>query len=106
MQDHDQPPLYAAPRLKQKTPAGHRKQSTNPADVQDVHEAFHFSIAWTLQPPSTPVSTFTQDLSAKYLPEMGKLQVKVDELKVKIGNVVTSIPFSKDVVAGTSLFGI
>ncbi|KAH8813168.1 hypothetical protein F5884DRAFT_787621 [Xylogone sp. PMI_703] len=78
-------------------------------DMVDVSDAFHVSIAWTLEKPSEEVIERTKEVqeSADFEEVRKATKIKTEEIKAKIGNVVTSIglPSLRASVNG-GLFGI
>ena len=71
----------------------------------DRSSAFHFSIAWTLEPPDDDLLKVTEAASNQ-MHEAHKISVKVEDVKAKIGNVITSIPLLSKAVESKGLFGI
>lgn len=54
-------------------------------------DRFHFSIGWQLEEPSDRQMKLTGLDDAKVLEEVKGIRVKVDSVKVKIGNTITSV---------------
>jgi hypothetical protein len=112
---YGQPPLYAQATTSMKiensrnhrsTPIRRRSESKlDWSGMQDVSEAFHISIAWTLQAPSPNLLEVTKSMANGQLKDMRDIAVKVQEIKAKIGNAVTNILLHKNVVEGKGLFG-
>ena len=73
--------------------------------MQDVSDAFHISIAWTLEQPSFELLARTKSLFADGFEDVKKISFDVEEMKVKVGNVVTNIPLPKKVVEEKALWG-
>lgn len=73
--------------------------------MQDLSTAFHVSIAWILKPPSKDLIAITKTTAAEQMKSLHKIEVQVGDIKAKIGNVVTSIRLSKNVVEGKGFFG-
>ena len=134
VQDYGQPPLYVEPTLKsipkQKRPRvgslGKQNYSLKISDLyneqiliaaavvelkndwdtmQDRSNVFHFSIAWTLEPPDEGLIQSTKDLVTNHMADAHKIKVKVEDIKAKIGNVVTSIHLLSQVGESKGLFG-
>jgi U6 snRNA phosphodiesterase len=115
--DYSQPPLYASPRsASQQSPKGngrvrklgHSKMSAPPKneEILDFSISFHISIGWALEWPSSYVLDTTRALINDEVFELlQQAPVKVDALKVKVGNVVTSISLAPKVADGKSIFG-
>lgn len=116
VQEYGQPPLYAkASEASRKTlNTGHgsnnapRQSSQLKVDwtgMEDVSDAFHVSIAWTLEPPSQGLLEITNALATDRSADLKQFTVTVEEIKAKIGNVVTGIRLRKGVSEGNGLFG-
>jgi hypothetical protein len=114
-EEHGQPPLYQSPReLTKRKPgsqdARNRPSSNHPksrlAECQDASEAFHFSIAWTLSAPSAELLQHTHDIKSSQLDELKSVRVKINDIKAKVGNTVTSMALSADIVMKRSLFEV
>jgi hypothetical protein len=123
VQDYGQPPLYfttrktvkdattknnRGPRAKlDRRPSISRKPSIfDWGEMQDASHAFHVSIAWTLETPSQKVLELTNSGLSDEFEEIRQTQVKIEEIKSKVGNVVTSLPLLKSVVESKGLFGL
>ena len=117
---HGQPPLYAArlgSNMQANDGSNHIRQShpfTNRQRGNASHQAgqshldrhkfaaptkdeptsfgFHVSVAWSLSRPDEPPSMATADLHERFRAEIKPMTVGISRIKVKIGNVVTSIP--------------
>jgi hypothetical protein len=110
VQEYRQPVLYTklslhAGNSKRKAPA---KKSPNTfwVDMQDVSDAFHISIAWTLTSPNPELLELTRVVATDHLTELDQIQVEIGEIKAKVGNVVTNVPLPKTVSVGKGLFGV
>jgi len=127
VRDFGQPPLYVppasstsdeamlgstvkAPRHGDRT--GRARGAVPPvraSDAQDVSDAFHISVAWTLEPPSEELREATKTLvNDAQFDEIRGLGVKVEAIKAikaKIGNVVTHIDLPVNVMEEKGLFG-
>jgi hypothetical protein len=106
-----QPPLYAQPTATHHPPKKHtarnniRKASSDFEHMQDLSDAFHVSIAWTLIQPGEELVTATELVMKDQCTTLKDIKVTTKEIKAKIGNIVTSIPLAKSVAEGKSLFG-
>lgn len=81
--EYDQPRLYDTPNFEPSTPSV--DQGSN--DGFDRSSAFHISIAWTLVPPSQDLIEAAIQWSNDTIDAF-----TVEDIKVKIGNAVTSVP--------------
>ena len=84
--------------------SGSNKFKTDWSKVQDVSGAFHISIAWTLHPPTEQLLEITKAV-ADQSSDVYQIQVRVEEVKAKGGNVVTNIPLPQNIREGKGLFG-
>jgi hypothetical protein len=75
------------------------------SDMQGVSDAFHVSIAWTLEPPSPELLEVTKSMAIEGFEGVKRISFRVEEMKAKVGNVVTSISLLRNVVEGKSLWG-
>lgn len=75
-------------------------------DMKDVSDAFHISIAWTLTKPNPELLELTKTMVTDYMKDLCQIQVKVEEIKSKVGNLVTNISLPRTVSVGKGLFGI
>ncbi len=72
-------------------------QERLPSDKEpDMSSSFHISIGWTLEAPS-------QDMIEE---KTMCVQIFVDTVKVKIGNIITTIPLSSQVKVSGGIIGI
>ncbi|KAF7911075.1 uncharacterized protein EAF01_002583 [Botrytis porri] len=122
VEEFGQPPLYANSRTRvngqQVAKGAHHSQQGKPFrgktqlkkdifhDMADVSDAFHISIAWTLLPPDQELIEATERLTANELLKVKQIQIKTEEIKAKIGNVVTNVPLPVGITEGRSLFGL
>lgn len=113
-QEYGQPVLYARvtdykPKpTPGKSPRGKRlksQQRTDWSSIQDVSDAFHISIAWTLSAPSQNLLHSTETIVNDHFEKITRIPVKISEMKSKIGNIVTNLPLPSSVLEGKSLFG-
>lgn len=114
---YSQPPLYASPGLAtQQSPKGngrsrkigHSSMSPLPRneEILDFSSSFHISIGWTLGRPTSHVMDTTNTvISDGAFEPLKKIPVKVNTLKVKVGNVVTSISLAPKTAEGKTIFG-
>lgn len=116
VQEYGQPPLYAKPNeapgkafnIDHRSKNASRRSSQLKVDwsgMQDVSAAFHVSIAWTLEPPSQDLLETTSDLATDQSVDLMQLTFTVEEIKARIGNMVTGIRLRKGVSEGNGLFG-
>lgn len=117
VQEHGQPPLYtrAADEKISSRESELVRSSSTPVrgeprvewhGMQDASDAFHISIAWALEPPSNQMLDATRSLAMDQFEEVKKALLKVEDIKAKVGNVVTSIRLHRTVVEGESMFGL
>ncbi|KAM3440570.1 hypothetical protein MY4824_002018 [Beauveria thailandica] len=87
----------AAARFGQPLLYQHARDNDDDDDDDDVvRTAFHVSIAWTFARPGQDISQATLDLFQRLpLDEVMAWRIAVDSVKVKIGNVVTSVALSR-----------
>ncbi|KAH8596690.1 U6 snRNA phosphodiesterase Usb1 [Bisporella sp. PMI_857] len=111
VQNYDQPPLYVdavvrtTPKKKHTQHISRRNSKDIYKELQDRSNAFHFSIAWTLKPPDKDLLEATEAMVPRNLQAAQEIDVKVDEIKAKIGNVVTGIHLQSQVLERTGIFG-
>lgn len=97
----DQPPLYenkAAGSIqtgKSKDRLQRHGQASHPTSLVDYSECFHISIAWSLTEPSPEQK---EQIARLDLHNLDSLSISFDCVKAKIGNNITSIPLSTQVV--------
>ena len=79
-----------------------------PKEIPDMTEAFHFSIAWSLVEPSEEVMALTKRVmeEGRGGDEVKGVEVTVQEVKVKIGNVVKGVELVREREEGGGLFGL
>lgn len=114
VQIHGQPPLYISsppsPIIKRPNPKKRKRSVVKKIewdDMPDLTEAFHFSVAWSLAAPSEEVKELTKGVMEAWKESVEGVMVSVQEVKVKIGNVVSEVELSKrGQVEGGSLFGL
>jgi hypothetical protein len=111
-EEFGQPPLYAQPTSsthhppKKHTARNNIRRSTSDFEhMQDLSDAFHISIAWTLTQPGEELIAATELVMKDQSTTLKDIQITTKEIKAKIGNIVTSIPLTKGVAEGKSLFG-
>jgi hypothetical protein len=116
VQAFSQPPLYASleatgpalqrhgrPRKPQRLDSS---LSLQKKEFEDFSTAFHISIGWALEQPTIEaVDLMKTILDDQILESIKKMTIKVDNVKVKIGNVVTSVALPLKAVEGKGLFG-
>lgn len=91
VEEYGQPPLY-------KEVVGGMKRKRR-GDEEDYGDAFHVSIAWTLTEPED------MEVELGGLGEVGNVEVEVREVKVKIGNVITTLGLGKGGVRRGGIYG-
>lgn len=74
--------------------------------MQDVSDAFHISVAWTLEPPSSEMLNATKAVVLNQFEGVRKVLIMVEEIKAKVGNVVTSVRLQRNVSEGSSLLSV
>lgn len=112
VEDHGQPPLYAAARTMR--PSSYSAKSrrlsmqskSNDEDLEDFSKAFHFSIAWTLKVPTEDLLQVTSSISRESEAALASISVNVGEIKNKVGNVVHKLDLVTKEVGGGNLFGL
>lgn len=120
VQEYNQPTLYAklpnfedeivrkSTKSKVKRSQNARRGSEFEMDwngMQEVSGAFHISIAWTLEQPSFQLLAATKSMAADEFEDVGKVSFRVEEMKAKVGNIVTNIRLPRNVVEGKALWG-
>ena len=75
-------------------------------EMKDASDAFHVSIAWTLEAPNQKLVELTNSSMSDEFEGFRQTQVKIEEIKSKVGNIVSSMPLRKSVVEGIGLFGL
>lgn len=73
--------------------------------MPEVSDAFHVSIAWTLEPPCSELLATTKSMAVDGFEDVKNISFRVDEMKAKVGNVVTNIPLPRNAVEGKALWG-
>lgn len=115
-ESYSQPPLYASPETRSLPSKSYEKvgkyrpesSSSQPKarGVEDFSAAFHFSIGWTLENPLTGSTEQLKEVVGNKMSEaFGTVSIDVNAVKVKVGNVVTSISLTGKVTEGRGLFG-
>lgn len=75
-------------------------------EILDFSSSFHISIGWTLERPSSHVIDTTNAIISDGASEsLKKVPIKVATIKVKVGNVVTSISLAPKATEGKTIFG-
>ncbi|KAL2063506.1 hypothetical protein VTL71DRAFT_5311 [Oculimacula yallundae] len=105
VKSYGQPPLYPKPPTGSAIQASKKQEnrkslfssnkgtaSTDWTELQDATDAFHISLAWTLQDPSKELLELTETVAKEHFDKLREIRVKVENVKCKVGNVVTSIP--------------
>ena len=81
---------------------GLRSTVSRVTSVQDCTASFHVSIAWSHGSVSNDVGA---GIRSKYTADIEELYLSVKAVKVKIGNVVTSLPLSANVIDTVGIIG-
>lgn len=87
----------------QQTQAGKAGSGSGPAIEEDFSHCFHISIAWCLEEPSAEDKRRVAGID---ITKLGDLRVSFDSLKVKIGNVVSSLKLPTKVLDDHGFCGI
>ena len=74
-------------------------------EMHDRSNAFHFSVAWSLEPPDKDLIQTTTALAVSQMKGVHTIKVKVEDIKAKIGNNVTSIHLQSKIGESKGLFG-
>ncbi|KAL3422162.1 hypothetical protein PVAG01_06318 [Phlyctema vagabunda] len=109
-QRYGQPALYT--KIEEASPAlvvgdGIKRIRSQEAAVPDLSDAFHVSIAWTLAQPSDDLIAYTKSVlehKTRFSNVRG-LQVKVGEIKAKVGNLVTNMRLPNRMQESRGMFG-
>ncbi|TVY19212.1 U6 snRNA phosphodiesterase, partial [Lachnellula arida] len=118
VQDYGQPPLYAKASTTAtsgntaKSPKWPKKETSKNrysakaywSNLQDVSEAFHISIAWTLGSPSEDLLALTKSVATDDFQDVAQTRVNIQEIKAKVGNAVTNMPLHTNIQEATGLF--
>jgi hypothetical protein len=117
VEDYSQPPLYASSgSTSQQSPKpnalpnrhGQNSMSSSSRTREDLDfsSAFHISIGWALEQPSSYVIDTTKaTINDTVFKSLNTVSVKVDTLKIKVGNIITSIHLAQKSAEGKSLYG-
>lgn len=114
VEEFSQPPLYASPRISSKTQRRVKEcdaRSSNSMkmqgkEVEDFSAAFHISIGWALEDYHAKCTERLKTIASDKMFESIKgISINVNAIKVKVGNVVTSIYLIAKAVEGKGLFG-
>lgn len=118
VEDYSQPPLYASPRTasqqspstkaRPKRPEWNKQSfSSRNVDTPDFSSTFHISIGWALEQPNSYMMDFTvATANSTEFESLKIVSARVDNLKAKVGNNVTSISLAPKAVERKSLFGL
>ncbi|TVY90118.1 U6 snRNA phosphodiesterase, partial [Lachnellula willkommii] len=118
VQDYGQPPLYVkasttatsgntaeSPKWpKRETSKNRSSAKAYWSNLQDVSEAFHISIAWTLGSPSAELLARTKSVATDDFQDVAQTCVNIQEIKAKVGNAVTNMPLHTNIQEATGLF--
>lgn len=117
VEDHGQMPLYAdapstvappsQPSRTSKPRLGrHDRTAGLKCDARDFSGFFHISIGWTLEQPGRKIIDATRAFhSHGSFREIQKMPILVNEVKAKIGNIVTSVEFPLTTVEEKGILG-
>ena len=83
-------------------PRGRSRAVSRVNVIQDCTPCFHISIAWSHGSLSNDVSV---GIRSKYSADIKGLPISVKAVKVKIGNAVTSLPLSANVIDTEGIIG-
>jgi U6 snRNA phosphodiesterase len=122
VEEYGQPPLYAKASTTAATGGntakgvkGPRKKTSRKvsnadsskaywSNLQDVSAAFHISIAWTLGSPSQDLVTLTKSIGTNHFKDVSQTRVNIQEIKAKVGNIVTNMPLHTNIQEAKELF--
>lgn len=103
--------LYAKPSQPNEQ-GGNKRRKTSEVNAvegeeekQDLSDSFHVSIAWTLEEPSEEVMELARASAGNAFENVKGITFRVDEIKAKVGNVITTVKLPLKVVEGPNLFG-
>jgi U6 snRNA phosphodiesterase len=118
VEQYSQPPLYTASRSARQRSLklnrgqkkyGRSRDGSLPKmdEALDFSSAFHISIAWALEQPSSFLMDIMKAaINDEIFESLKKVPITVDALKVKVGNIVTSISLPVKAEEGKNLFGV
>ena len=75
------------------------------SEMQEVSDAFHISVAWTLEQPSFEFLTATKTIAVDDFADVKDISFIIEEMKAKVGNVVTNIRLPRNVAEEKALWG-
>lgn len=76
-------------------------------EVNDLSDSFHISVAWTLDAPSPAAVEYARARSkGDFFKEVQDITFTVEEVKVKVGNVVTTVKLPVKIAEIPNLFGL
>ncbi|MCJ1435891.1 poly(U)-specific 3'-to-5' RNA exonuclease [Xylographa pallens] len=84
-------------------PRGRSSAMSRVTGVQDCTASFHVSVAWSHGSLSDDVGA---GIRSKYSADIEELSLSVKAVKVKIGNAVTSLPLSANVIDTGGIIGV
>lgn len=91
VEEYEQPPLYKE--------GSHGMKRKRRGHEEDYGDAFHVSIAWSLTAPED------MEVESGGLGEVENVDIEVEEMKVKIGNVITTLELGKGEVRRGGIYG-
>lgn len=81
---------------KQFRERAHKNRSLETPSKRDpIEDQFHSSIAWCLEPPNEPAGALVNRDIEVAMSGVRSIDVKMDSVKVKMGNVITSLDLGK-----------
>jgi hypothetical protein len=98
---------YERPVKKVRTEANSEAPISDEAEAQDFSGAFHISIGWALEQPTIESADAIKAVADdKVFQNVKRICFRVEEIKAKVGNTVTSIFLPlKTTTERNSLFG-
>jgi len=122
VEEYGQPPLYAHASTTAVTGGNTAKSAKGPrkktsrkvssaesskaywSNLQDVSGAFHISIAWTLGSPDQHLLALTKSITTNHFKDAAQTRVNIQEIKAKVGNIVTNMPLRTNIQETDGLF--
>jgi hypothetical protein len=103
---YGQPPLYASPTKKPPEKKSRKINSVKGSDP-DLLDSFHISIGWTLEEPNPRSMAGVKAMSKNELfQNVKRISFTVEDVKAKVGNVVTTIPLPLKLAEISNLFEV
>jgi len=79
-----------------------KQLSTLSGPKDDLSDCFHFSIGWQLEEPNDRQLSF-KGIDCASLEAVKNIRVKIDSVKVKIGNTINSVPLQRSILGNRSI---